>query len=44
MREAERDKQRLEDILEAIDYAQSFVEGLTFEEFQKDKRTIFCCC
>lgn len=31
----------LQDILDAIDAAESFVEGMTFEDFQNDQKTIF---
>jgi uncharacterized protein with HEPN domain len=31
----------LQDILDAIDVAESFVEGMTFEDFQNDQKTIF---
>lgn len=31
----------LEDILDAIDAASSFVEGITFADFQTDQKTIF---
>lgn len=31
----------LEDILDAIDAANSFVEGFSFEDFQSDQKTIF---
>ena len=31
---------RAEDILEAIEETQSFIEGFSFEEFAKDKKTI----
>lgn len=41
MREPARDKGRLEDILQAIEYAKQFTENATFEDFAKDKRTYF---
>ena len=41
MREPARDKGRLEDILQAIDYAKQFSANVTFDEFIKDKRTYF---
>lgn len=31
----------LQDVLDAIDVAESFVEGMTFEDFQNDRKTIF---
>ena len=31
----------LQDILNAIGAAESFVEGMNFEDFQKDRKTIF---
>ena len=34
-------KDYLQDILDAIDAAENFVEGITFEEFQNDQKTIF---
>lgn len=41
MREASRDKGRLEDILEAADYVSSFVEGLDYDAFLSDKLRYF---
>lgn len=34
-------KDYLQDIIEAIDTAESFVEGMNFEDFQADRKTIF---
>ena len=34
-------KDYLQDILDAIDAAENFVEGITFKEFQNDQKTIF---
>jgi uncharacterized protein with HEPN domain len=31
----------LQDIIEAMDAAESFVEGMSFEDFQADRKTIF---
>lgn len=33
----------LEDIVNAIERAESFVSGLSFEQFQSDDKTIFAC-
>lgn len=41
MREASRDKGRLEDIVEAADYVSSFVSGLDYEGFLADKLRYF---
>ena len=41
MREPARDKGRLQDILQAIEYVKQFTEGLSYEDFLKDKRTYF---
>lgn len=41
MREPARDKGRLQDILQAIEYVKQFTEGLSYDEFLKDKRTYF---
>jgi len=41
MREPNRDKGRLEDILEAADYVSSFVSGLSYEGFVADKLRYF---
>ena len=34
-------KDYLQDILDAIDVAESFIEGMSFEDFQADRKTIF---
>lgn len=34
-------KDYLQDILEAIDAAESFIEGMSFEDFQAERKTIF---
>ncbi|MGK7936057.1 MAG: DUF86 domain-containing protein [Xenococcaceae cyanobacterium] len=34
-------KDYLQDILDAIDAAENFVEGITFQDFQNDRKTIF---
>ena len=34
-------KDYLQDILDGIDAAENFVEGITFEDFQNDQKTIF---
>ena len=34
-------KDYLQDILDAMDAAESFVEGMSFEDFQADRKTIF---
>jgi len=41
MREQIRDKGRLQHILESIDYALEFTNGVDFEEFLKDKMLQF---
>lgn len=41
MREPVRDKNLLEDIIKAVDYATEFVKDFTFEQFVQDKRTYF---
>lgn len=41
MREPARNKGRLQDIIQAIEYVYQFAEGLTYEDFLKDKRTYF---
>lgn len=41
MREKQRDKGRLEDILEYSDNIIELLEGMTFEQFVKDKRTYY---
>lgn len=41
MREPARDKGRLEDIVQAIDYAIQFAENLSFDEFVNDKCRYF---
>lgn len=41
MREPARDKNLLEDIIQAVDYATEFVKDFTFEQFVQDKRTYF---
>ena len=41
MREPVRDKNLLEDIIKAVDYAMEFVKDFTFEQFVQDKRTYF---
>ena len=33
----------LQDIIEAMDDIESFVKGMTFEEFKEDKRTFAAC-
>lgn len=38
------DSRALLDILENIDLAHSFVRGMTFEAFARDKRTLFAVC
>ena len=34
-------KDYLQDILDAINFAESFVEGMTLQDFQNDQKTIF---
>lgn len=41
MREAVRDKGRIEHIVQAIDNVAKFIEGVTFEEFCKDQMMFF---
>ncbi len=41
MRDPKRDKNLLENMVEAIDYALSFAEGYSYEAFVQDKRTYF---
>lgn len=41
MRERQRDKGRLEDIVEYSDNIIELLEGVTFEQFVKDKRTYY---
>ena len=41
MRERQRDKGRLEDIVEYSDNIIELLEGMTFEQFVKDKRTYY---
>lgn len=41
MREPERDKQLLANIVEAIDFATDFVGQMSYEDFTHDKRTYF---
>lgn len=41
MREPARDRGRLEDILQAIEYVNTFAEGLTYESFVEDKCRYF---
>jgi len=41
MREKQRDKGRLEDIVEYSDNINELLEDMTFEQFVKDKRTYY---
>lgn len=41
MRDPRRDKDLLNNMVEAIDYAMAFVEGYSYEEFVADKKTYF---
>lgn len=41
MREAVRDKGRIEHIIQAIDNVVMFVEGVSFDDFSKDKMMFF---
>lgn len=41
MRERARDRGRLEDIIEYSNNVSTFIEGVSFEEFQKDIRTYY---
>jgi uncharacterized protein with HEPN domain len=34
-------KDYLQDILKGIEAAENFIEGITFEDFQNDQKTIF---
>lgn len=34
-------KDYLQDILDAMDAAESFINGISFEDFQQDRKTIF---
>ena len=34
-------KDYLQDILDAIDAAENFIQGITFQDFQNDQKTIF---
>lgn len=41
MREVVRDKGRIEHIIQAIDNVAMFVEGVSFDDFNKDKMMFF---
>ena len=43
MHEARGTVMYLRDIIEAMDDIESFVEGMTFDEFKEDKRTFAAC-